>query len=111
MRMVLRAVAVAVCLAMAACSGRSGPAPAEKKAYMFRGRVEAVDKNAKSLTVNGENVEGWMGAMTMAYKVEDPSILDKVNPGDQITATVYDGDEELHKVEIASKGADSKSKQ
>jgi protein SCO1/2 len=101
-------VALVVCLVTTDACSR--PAPADKKSYTFRGRVEAVDKNAKSLTVNGENVEGWMGAMTMPYKVDDPSILDKVNPGDQITATVYDGDEELHKVAIAGKNADSKSK-
>jgi Cu/Ag efflux protein CusF len=51
-----------------------------------------------------------MGAMTMDYKVDDPSILDKVKPGDQIMATVYDGDYSLHKVQIMRKNArDSKS--
>jgi Cu/Ag efflux protein CusF len=71
-----------------------------------------VNKSARSLSVNGEKVEGWMGAMTMDYKVDDPSILDKVKPGDRITATVYDGDYSLHKVQIAGKTAgDSKPKQ
>jgi Cu/Ag efflux protein CusF len=102
----MRLAGVVVCLLTIACSR---PAPLEKKSYTFRGKVEAVDKNAKNLTVNGENVEGWMGAMTMEYKVDDPSVLDKVSPGDQITATVYDGDEILHRVEIAGKGGDSKS--
>ena len=73
--------------------------------------MEAVNKDAKNLTVNGENVEGWMSAMTMNYKVDDPSILDKVKPVDQIMATVYDGDYSLHKVQIMGKNAgDSKSK-
>ena len=94
-----------VCLVTAACSR---PAPVDKKSYTFRGKVEAVDKTAKSLTVDGEKVEGWMGAMTMDYRVDDPAILDKVKPGDQITATVYDGDEKLHNVEIAGKTPDTK---
>lgn len=75
---------------------------ANKKAYTFHGKVEAVHKDSQSLTVNGEKVEGWMGAMTMDYKVDNPSILDKVKPGDRITATVYDGDYSLHKVQVAN---------
>jgi Cu/Ag efflux protein CusF len=96
-----RIAAAAVFLAAAIACSR--PAPVAKKSYTFHGKVEAVDKNKKNLTVDGEAVEGWMGAMTMDYKVDDPSILDKLNPGDQISATVYDEDEILHAVEIAGK--------
>jgi protein SCO1/2 len=93
----------AACLAQAA---------SEKKAHAFHGKVEAVNRGAASLKVNGEKVEGWMDAMTMDYKVDDPSILDKVKPGDQIMATVYDGDYSLHNVKIMRKKAgDSPSKQ
>jgi len=104
----LRIAVAVVCLLTTACSG---PAPApQAKSHTFRGKVKAVDKTAKNLTVDGEAVEGWMGAMTMDYKVDDPSILDTVKPGDQITATVYDGDEKLHTVEIVGNNADSRSK-
>ena len=82
-----------------------------KKSYMFRGKIEAVDENAKSLKVNGEEVKGWMAAMTMDYKVDDQAVLKKVKPGDQITATVYDGDPVLHKVQVMPKQTgESKSK-
>lgn len=102
-------IAVAVILMALNCLGQSSP---DKKAHMLHGKVEAVNKEAKSLTVNGEKVEGWMDAMIMNYKVDDLSILDKVKPGDQIMATVYDGDYSLHKVQIIGKNAaDSKSKQ
>jgi Cu/Ag efflux protein CusF len=83
---------------------------AGKKSYTFHGKVEAVDKSAKSMKVNGEEVKGWMGAMTMDYKVDDAAVLKKVKPGDQIMATVYDGDLVLHKVQVMPKpGADSKN--
>jgi Cu/Ag efflux protein CusF len=78
-------------------------APAGKKTYTFHGKVEAVA--ADGLTVNGEKVEGWMDAMTMKYKVDDPKVLKTVKVGDQITATVYEGDFSLHKVQVAAKPA------
>ena len=88
-----------------------GQAPSGKKEYMFHGKVEAVNKGDKSLRVNGEKVEGWMGAMTMDYKIDNPSILDKVKPGDRIMATVYDGDYTLHQVKVMGQdNGDSKSK-
>lgn len=44
-----------------------------------------------------------MAAMTMDYTVDDAAVLKKVRPGDQIMATVYDGDPVLHKVEVMPK--------
>jgi protein SCO1/2 len=85
-------------LIAAACLGQAAP---EKKAYTFHGKVEAVSSDG--LTVNGEKVAGWMDAMTMKYKVDDPKVLKTVKVGDQITATVYDGDLSLHKVQVDGK--------
>jgi Cu/Ag efflux protein CusF len=96
----------AATLALAAVGAGQTPA---KKALTFRGKVEAVNASDKSLTVNGEKVEGWMDAMTMSYKVDDPAVLKQVKPGDQISATVYEGDSSLHKVKVVpSKAPDKK---
>lgn len=102
MRHLLRSVVVSLlaCLMAAAAWAQ---APAGKKSFTFHGKVEAVA--ADGLTVNGEKVAGWMDAMTMKYKVDDPKVLKKVKPGDQITATVYEGDMSLHKVQVAPKTA------
>jgi protein SCO1 len=100
-------LALSVLLAGICCA----QATQDKKSYTFHGKVEAVDANSKSLKVNGEEVKGWMAAMTMNYKVDDPTVLQKVKPGDQIMATVYDGDLVLHKVQVMPKqGSDSKTK-
>lgn len=72
-----------------------------KKSFTFHGKVEAV--SAGSITVNGEKVDGGMGAMTMKHKVDDPKVLKTVKPGDNINATVYEGDFSLHKVKVDTK--------
>ena len=83
------------------CAGRTGHGAGREKEHVFRGKVEGVDPKAKTLTVNGENVEGWMSAMTMQYSADKPDVYDKVKVGDQITAKVYDGDfGTLHDVQV-----------
>src|ERR1700686_3270647 len=87
------------CMALLMSVPSVAQAPGEKKTHTFHGKVESVF--ADGLTVNGDKVEGWMDAMTMKYKVDDKKVLKKVKAGDEITATVYEGELSLHKVQGA----------
>ena len=76
---------------------------AQKKAYVFKGKVEKIDLANKSFVVNGEEVKGWMGAMTMSYAADKDDVLKKLKVGDQITAKVYDDDfKVLHDVQVVA---------
>ncbi len=72
------------------CSSKSGQqgaaASAPVQRFPVRGRVVSTD--ATHITLDHEAVPGFMEAMTMAYKVKDPSVLGELHPGDRITATI-----------------------
>ncbi|GGA60432.1 electron transporter [Edaphobacter acidisoli] len=44
--------------------------------------------------LDGDAVPGFMDAMTMPYKLKDPSVASELHPGDHITATVLADQEE-----------------
>jgi protein SCO1/2 len=82
-----------VFLALAGC--HSGPKPPAQpgasqnfKVYHLRGKVVSADVAKGEVTLNHEAIPGLMEAMTMPYKLKDPSILSELHPGDVITADV-----------------------
>ena len=54
--------------------------------FPVRGKVVAVQ--GSSITLDHEAVPGFMGAMTMPYKLKDPAVATELHPGDRITATI-----------------------
>lgn len=67
-------------------------AQSNRRSYAFSGTVERVDTGARTVTVQGDAVAGWMAAMTMTYRVDKPEVLSTLKSGDRIAATVYEGD-------------------
>ena len=86
----LTTILAAMLLMAALCLGQASG----KKAMTFQGKVEGVNVADSSLKVNGESVEGWMGAMTMEYPIRTKEDFAKLHPGDHINGTVYVQDED-----------------
>jgi protein SCO1/2 len=68
-------------------SGQSSSS-ANFKVYKLRGKVVSTNAAKGEATLNHEAIPGLMEAMTMPYKLKDPSILSELHPGDVITADV-----------------------
>ena len=60
----------------------------DAKRYTLTGRIVSIDKPSQSITVDGDEIPGFMAAMTMPYQVKDAGALDKLSRGDQIKAEI-----------------------
>jgi protein SCO1/2 len=84
----LGALLLLAALAIVACS-RSAPATGAKR-YPVRGTVVRVDAAERKVTIDHQDIPGFMPAMTMEFVVleRDAALLRNVAPGDAITATL-----------------------
>ncbi|NYF80444.1 protein SCO1/2 [Granulicella arctica] len=57
-----------------------------QKSFPVRGKILATDPT--HVLLDHEAVPGFMDAMTMSYKLKDPSVVNELHPGDRITATI-----------------------
>lgn len=93
----MRIFAVSVVLALAALTGcHSGPKAGEQasaspsfKIYKLRGKVISANPTTGEVTLAHDAIPGFMDAMTMPYKLKDPSILSELHPGDVLTADLF----------------------
>ena len=62
----------------------TAPGLSSAQAHPIRGRIEAIAADRRTVTLDHEAVPGVMDAMTMEYKVPDPSILQGLAVGDRV---------------------------
>ncbi|MCI0391955.1 MAG: copper-binding protein [Acidobacteria bacterium] len=75
--------------------------PAEQR-YQLKGKVVGVERESRQVTVEHEEIKGYMGAMTMHFSLYDEKTLSKIKKDDRIEATlvVDEGKWELKNVVI-----------
>lgn len=98
MKRVCTAVFALAALAAAGCGQQQAapkaevkPAAAqaqEAKRYHLKGKIVAIKAATNALAIDGEDIPGFMGAMTMDYAVRSAQSLTGLNVGDEITADV-----------------------
>ena len=78
-----RGVVILITMAATACSQTPEP-----RRYEVRGQILGVDRERQEVLVDHEDIEGFMPAMVMPYKVQDAGLLEGKEPGDLVTATL-----------------------
>lgn len=88
----LSGAVVLLTLLLPGCHARQGERQESSgQRYDFKGKVVAVDKGGRRVTVEHEEIKGYMDAMTMPFKLKDDWPFDVLVPGDQISATLFVG--------------------
>lgn len=93
---VIRKLLVVAVIGIATISGchrqrneaEDSPAGSSYKVYKLRGKVIADNPATGEVTLRHDAIPGFMDAMTMPYKLKDPSILSELHPSDVVTADV-----------------------
>lgn len=82
-------LSVASATFFAACAGKR----LEERRYDLKGKVVSVDRAKGELTVDHEDIAGFMPAMRMPFPLHDAGALKEVDGGDGIQATLVVTDE------------------
>lgn len=84
---------------LAACGPR-----APQKEFTVVGQILEIAPDQRKVTIKHQDIKGFMPAMTMAFDVRDPGVLQATTPGDLVQATLVVGDAEAHIVSITKTG-------
>jgi protein SCO1/2 len=81
-------------LVLSSCQPGQRARSATEKHYDLKGKVVAVDKAQRVITVAHEDIKDYMPSMTMPFNVKDDWVFEIAAPGNQIAANlIVDGTE------------------
>lgn len=66
-------------------------APDAERRYQLTGKIVSVENELKQVTIEHEDIKGYMEAMTMPFPLRDEKLLARAKAGDRIKATVVVG--------------------
>jgi Cu/Ag efflux protein CusF len=91
-------IAIAAAPARVERSNQSGQDDQKSKTqrYVLTGTVQSIDVPNHQVTVDGDNVPGYMDAMSMPYSVPDEKALKALSVGDIIRADIVVNGDDAH---------------
>jgi protein SCO1 len=76
-------------------TGLSSKSERTSKTFPLKGVVRQVDAKTGEVTISHEEIVGFMSKMTMPFNLEDKTLLEEIQPGDEVEGSLevrYDGD-------------------
>lgn len=68
-------------------AAESAPVVTERR-YPFKGKIVSIQREQQEVTVEHEDIPGYMGAMTMPFPLKDEQVLNRLRKDDYIQATL-----------------------
>ena len=90
-------------MTMALAAGAALGEEATSGVFSGRGVVTAVQPGTGALTINHQDIVGFMPAMEMMYKVERPDLSKDIRPGDTIDFKIDAGKYEILEVTVVGR--------
>jgi len=81
-------VAILLFMSFSISCGRNEPKEPDVRTFTVKGEVAAIDPARETVTIAHEEIQGFMMAMTMPFKVRDRSLLAGVDVGDSVVGTL-----------------------
>jgi len=95
-----RHFAMLIVLAVLAMSSCKGGRPAVKM-YDGVGVIVSIDRDRGTITIDHQDIAGYMTAMTMSFKARRPSLLDNLEPGNRVEFKLRDDGSQVVLVKIS----------
>jgi protein SCO1 len=92
-----------VCLLLVLCLSALGCSRSDRQ-YELRGQVLAVDTDRQELTIRHDDIQGFMPAMTMPFRVREAAVLEGRRPGDLVRATLVVSDTDAYLASVEAIG-------
>lgn len=86
-----------------------GPGTAAVKEFTLFAHGESVDRATKTVIVKHGKIAGYTENVPATYELDDESLVSKLRPGDDIKATVREGEHLLRNVRIVNRPAAKRS--
>lgn len=77
-------------LLLSGCGGTDAPEPAEEPSYATRGVYVGPQYGGQAAVIDHEAIPGTMEAMRMTFRLDDPAVLDTLQPGDKVAFDLVD---------------------
>ena len=102
MRRILFILTVLLIVATSSIGQGSSSQTKEQPARYFYGvgRVVSIDEDKSGVTIKHQTIEGYMPAMTMHFKAENPEVIGDVAAGERVRFTLKDTPELTRLVHI-----------
>jgi protein SCO1/2 len=78
---------IGLSLVLFGCSNQESGSAEALKTFTVKGIVRGIDDEGRTLVIKHEEMPGYMGAMTMPFRVKAPSQTEGLAPGDEIIFT------------------------
>jgi Cu/Ag efflux protein CusF len=100
MKMAIRPLAFAGMAALALCSAAEAQQSSQERVFQGHGVVRAVESGTGAVTIAHDEIKGFMPAMEVMYRVQEPKLSECLRPGDTVDFSIDGAEHTIVRVNL-----------